>query len=199
MSTICAEGDDVIRVTANGSTESYTYSHGEYGDRVAALNLEGNSEYTLGVYLVSNAASEDGGAGFYVLPGGKPSTKQRSNARLPDGQYELWGSYPGSRWVLPWVKDPNNSEVAARGIKWHPALSPSVNTWTDGCFANSSSYYLGGCLPKYSKSSSVRNNVNFNLLLGASTISDKKFGNYCRMTADFGHKRLKSFELKSAF
>ncbi len=44
---------EVFRVTKDGKTTTYTFSAGEYGERVNMLNLETNDDYTLGVYHVS--------------------------------------------------------------------------------------------------------------------------------------------------
>ena len=95
---IVAKGDDVFNVTIDGKTSTYTFSEGEWGERVDALNLESNNDYTLGVYHVSGV--EKDGTGYYVTPGGKPSTKVGSNARIPEGCYPIL-SPNGGKWRQP--------------------------------------------------------------------------------------------------
>lgn len=48
---IIAKGDGVFNVTIDGVTNAYTFSEGEYGDRVDALNLESNEDYTITAIL----------------------------------------------------------------------------------------------------------------------------------------------------
>ena len=85
---IIADGNDVFNVANGDKKETYEFSQGEHGKRVNLLNLEigeTKDSYTLGVYHISGEA--DNGTGFYVAPGGEPSTKNGSGRRIPDGTY----------------------------------------------------------------------------------------------------------------
>ncbi|MBP6334219.1 MAG: hypothetical protein KA444_02015 [Bacteroidia bacterium] len=194
-----ASGNDIFRLNHDGNITTYTFSEGEYGDRVNCLNLESTDKYTLGVYQVSGKAEEEGGVGFYVTPGGTPSTKVNSKRSLPDGSYTLSESYNSSKWVMPWVVSSINSEVAARGIKWHPALSKTASSWTEGCFVIFPNYTMGKCLPQIVPSKSVQAAFNFVRLLGAHNVSDKLVGDYCRITSDFEESNIGQLNLKSTW
>lgn len=80
---IIADGNDVFNVANGDKKETYEFSQGEHGKRVNLLNLEigeTKDSYTLGVYHISGEA--DNGTGFYVAPGGEPSTKNGSGRRI---------------------------------------------------------------------------------------------------------------------
>ncbi|NPA45696.1 MAG: RHS repeat-associated core domain-containing protein [Chlorobi bacterium] len=189
------EGDDVIRLRGEGvQPNDYVFSEGEYGDRVIALNLEGNENYTLGVFLVSGASKEydEGAYGFYVVPGGEASNKVGSNARLPDDIYTISGS-PGRVWVQPGVIRGNKvGDVSLRGVRFHYYGGRGGNEfgnpreWTDGCFVLFSSYtYKNGKL-WVNVNDSKRTSMFFDLQLGATRILPKA-GSKNRLGGVFGN------------
>ncbi|GIV44925.1 MAG: hypothetical protein KatS3mg035_2048 [Bacteroidia bacterium] len=196
------KGDDVFRIKIGDETKLYTFSEGEYGERVNALNLESNEDYTLGIYHISGSPEDKSGIGFYVTPGGDASTEKNSNKRLPEGEYDLIASpnIKTVKWEMPWVVSETNKKIASRGIKFHPAYSPSVTTWTKGCFVLFYDYdFDQNCKIKSTKESSVNAAFYFVHLLDAKIISDKKYGEYCRMTAIFTKKQLATLIIKSTW
>ena len=132
---IIAEGNDIFQVTdISGNMQSYTFSENEYKGRVNFLNLEndGKGSYNLGIYHVSGA-TEEGGTGFYVTPGGEASLEVGSGARIPDGVYPLFGAV-GKKWITLGI----GGSVLNRAIRIHSAPSSHETTnplvWTEGCF-----------------------------------------------------------------
>lgn len=197
---IKSKGDDVFNINAGEEFYSYTFKEGKKGEkRISALNLESNDEYTLGVYNISQIEG-DSSYGFYVLPGGESSTKLESGKRLPDGEYYLTPSSSGSKWETPWVKSKSNSEVANRGIKWHPALSESAQGWTAGCFVVFPSYRLSNdCKIKVVPVRSLIQALNFVERLGGENNGDKKKGKYYRMRSTFSKQKISTLNLKSTW
>ena len=161
---IIAKGNDVFNVTIDGQTSTYTLSEGEWGERVDALNLESNNEYTLGVYHVSGSGSI--GTGYYVTPGGPPSTKEGSGARIPEGNYPIIEG-KGDKWKKTGV----GGKVEDRRIIFHHEVSKDHNPRksTKGCFVlayNYSKTKNGTIL--YDREDSKAASRNFDRLIGGS-------------------------------
>lgn len=161
---IMAKGDDVFNVTVDGTTRTFTFSEGEYGERVNALNLDITENYTLGVYHISGA--KDGGTGYFVTPGGEASTKVNSGARIPEGEYPINAPKGNERWRKPGV----GGDVAPRGIRFHYDVAngfPSKST--EGCFVLSYSYKVkNGQIHFPNRADSRIASRNFDRLLGGS-------------------------------
>ncbi len=160
---IIAKGNDVFNVTIDGQTSTYTFSEGEWGERVDALNLESNSEYTLGVYHVSGTDAK--GTGYYVTPGGMPSCEEGSGARIPEGQYPIFAAN-GRKWKKPGV----GGRVFYRYIRFHHEVSKNHNPRisTQGCFVLAYDYKKtksGHII--YDREDSKAASRNFDELLGS--------------------------------
>ena len=166
---IVAKGDDVFNVTIDGKTSTYTFSEGEWGERVVALNLESNNDYTIGVYHVSGA--EKDGTGYYVTPGGEPSTKVGSNARIPEGCYPIL-SPNGGKWRQPQV----GGNVAGRGIRFHYG-GQNPRQWTEGCFVLSSDYSISNGNVIFNMQESKNAVQNFDYKLGGGDFYPYTFTN----------------------
>lgn len=161
---ILAKGNDVFNVTINNQTESYTFSEGEYGKRVNFLNLyigENKSDYALGIYHVSG--EQENGTGYYVTPGGYPSTVIGSGRRIPEGTYPIITPASGATWRKPGV----GGNVSNRGIRFHYG-SGNARGWTEGCFVLSSDYTISGGKVQYNLNESKKASQNFDKILGAS-------------------------------
>ena len=130
-STSIARGNDVFNLTyQDGTSSSYEFSEGEYGERVSCLNIEntGKGGYTLGVYHVSGAIK--GGTGFYVTPGGDASNKLNSNKRILDGSYPINMPFKNAEWRYPGI----GGSAVQRGTRFHYSGSKNPLPWTKGCF-----------------------------------------------------------------
>ena len=160
---IIADGNDVFNVANGDKKETYEFSQGEHGKRVNLLNLEigeTKDSYTLGVYHISGEA--DNGTGFYVAPGGEPSTKNGSGRRIPDGTYPIINQTAGSQWIKPGV----GGNVSKRGIRFHYG-GTNPRSWTEGCFVLSSGYSVNGNTIHYNADESKTASRNFDNALGA--------------------------------
>nr|WP_297137467.1 RHS repeat-associated core domain-containing protein [uncultured Prevotella sp.] len=160
---IIADGNDVFNVANGDKKETYEFSQGEHGKRVNLLNLEigeTKDSYTLGVYHISGEA--DNGTGFYVAPGGEPSTKNGSGRRIPDGTYPIINPTAGSQWIKPGV----GGNVSKRGIRFHYG-GTNPRSWTEGCFVLSSGYSVNGNTIHYNADESKTASRNFDNALGA--------------------------------
>ena len=160
---IIADGNDVFNVANGYKKETYEFSQGEHGKRVNLLNLEigeTKDSYTLGVYHISGEA--DNGTGFYVAPGGEPSTKNGSGRRIPDGTYPIINPTAGSQWIKPGV----GGNVSKRGIRFHYG-GTNPRSWTEGCFVLSSGYSVNGNTIHYNADESKTASRNFDNALGA--------------------------------
>ena len=160
---IIADGNDVFNVANGDKKETYEFSQGEHGKRVNLLNLEigeTKDSYTLGVYHISGEA--DNGTGFYVAPGGEPSTKNGSGRRIPDGTYPIINPTAGSQWIKPGV----GGNVSKRGIRFHYG-GTNPRSWTEGCFVLSSGYSVNGNTIHYNADESETASRNFDNALGA--------------------------------
>lgn len=160
---IIADGNDVFNVANGDKKETYEFSQGEHGKRVNLLNLEigeTKDSYTLGVYHISGEA--DNGTGFYVAPGGEPSTKNGSGRRIPDGTYPIINPTAGSQWIKPGV----GGNVSKRGIRFHYG-GTNPRSWTEGCFVLSSGYSVNGNTIHYNADESKTVSRNFDNALGA--------------------------------
>lgn len=116
--------------------------------------------FTLGVYHISGEA--DNGTGFYVAPGGEPSTKNGSGRRIPDGTYPIINPTAGSQWIKPGV----GGNVSKRGIRFHYG-GTNPRSWTEGCFVLSSGYSVNGNTIHYNADESKTASRNFDNALGA--------------------------------
>ena len=67
--TQVVKGDDVFRVKVGEETKTYTFSEGEYGERINYLRLESNENETFGLYHLSGTSK----TGYGLEPEG-PST-----------------------------------------------------------------------------------------------------------------------------
>lgn len=160
---IIADGNDVFNVANGDKKETFEFSQGEHGKRVNLLNLEigeTKDSYTLGVYHISGEA--DNGTGFYVAPGGEPSTKNGSGRRIPDGTYPIINPTAGSQWIKPGV----GGNVSKRGIRFHYG-GTNPRSWTEGCFVLSSGYSVNGNTIHYNADESKTASRNFDNALGA--------------------------------
>ena len=160
---IIADGNDVFNVANGDKKETYEFSQGEHGKRVNLLNLEigeTKDSYTLGVYHISGEA--DNGTGFYVAPGGEPSTKNGSGRRIPDGTYPIINPTAGSQWIKPGV----GGNVSKRGIRFHYG-GTNPRSWTEGCFVLSSGYSVNVNTIHYNADESKTASRNFDNALGA--------------------------------
>ena len=161
---ILAKGDDVFNVTANGSTRSFTFSEGEYGERVNALNLDITDKYTLGIYHISGV--EDGGTGYFVTPGGNSSNIAGSGRRINDGEYPINAPNGSERWRKPGV----GGSVAARGVRFHYDVANGFpRKSTEGCFVLSYNYDVkNGQIMYPNISDSKLASRNFDRFIGGS-------------------------------
>ena len=160
---IIADGNDVFNVANGDKKETYEFSQGEHEKRVNLLNLEigeTKDSYTLGVYHISGEADND--TGFYVAPGGEPSTKNGSGRRIPDGTYPIINPTAGSQWIKPGV----GGNVSKRGIRFHYG-GTNPRSWTEGCFVLSSGYSVNGNTIHYNADESKTASRNFDNALGA--------------------------------
>ena len=121
----------------DGTSSTYEFSEGKYGERVTCLNLENTGEggYTLGAYHVSGARK--GGTGFYVTPGGDASNNEASGRRIRDGAYPILIPYKSAKWLFPSV----GGSVGNRGIRFHWGDGVAKD-WTEGCFVLFTNYKL---------------------------------------------------------
>lgn len=166
---ILAEGNDVFNVTQDEITVAYEFSKGKYGERVNMLNLDITSDYTLGIYHISG--EQNGGTGFFVTPGGTPSIKNGSGARIPEGDYPILAPN-GGRWEQPQV----GGSVAQRGIRFHYGyLTP--RDWTEGCFVLSSDYSVNNGKIQFTKQNSMDAVQNFDYALGGGKFYRYSFTN----------------------
>ena len=134
-----AKGNDVFNLMyQDGTSSTYEFSEGKYGERVNCLNLEdtGDEGYTLGVYHVSGA--KEGGTGFYITPGGGASNAENSGRRIVDGSYPLVTPFEGAKWQYPGV----GGNAIKRGSRFHYSGSKNPRSWTTGCFVLFPSYSL---------------------------------------------------------
>ena len=159
---IIAKGDDVFNVTIDGVTNAYTFSEGNWGERVDALNLEVTSGYTLGIYHVSGV--NNSGTGYYVTPGGDPSSLVGSGRRIPEGMYPIISPNSGAQWQQPGV----GGSVANRGVRFHYG-APYPRKWTEGCFVLSSDYTKLNNTVLYNMLESQNAVQNFDRALGGSS------------------------------
>ena len=165
-SPIVSKGDDVFNVTINNQTQQFTFTNGNYEERVNALNLEINDNYTLGIYHISGTGNE--GTGFYVAPGGTPSIKEYSGKRIPDGDYPILAPN-GGQWQQPQV----GGSVRNRGIRFHYG-APNPRKWTQGCFVLSSDYSLSNGGIRFHMNESQTAVQNFDYCLGGGAFYQYK-------------------------
>ena len=166
---VLSKGDDVFIINDGNKTSTITYNEGEYGNRVCALNLDVNDNYTLGIYYVSGAGKK--GCGFYVTPGGEASSQVGSGARIPEGNYPILAPN-GGNWQQPQV----GGIVAPRGIRFHYGY-PSPRNWTEGCFVLSHDYYIDNGKIQFDKQSSLNALQNFDHALGGGDFYKYSFVN----------------------
>ncbi len=136
---VLSEGDDVFIVTNGDKTHTFTFSEGEYGKRVCALNLEigeSKEDGTLGIYHVSGNKDAHG---YFITPGGDASTAVRSNARIPEGEYPI--TTPNGMENI-WRCIGVGGSVLNRGIRFHYGYGVGDNLmlWTTGCFILTTEY-----------------------------------------------------------
>lgn len=189
--TQIVKGDDVFRVNNGTETKTYTFSEGEYGERMNVLNLENNENFTLGIYHISGQEGE-GATGFAVTPGGDPDTKVGSGKRLPDDTYSLAPpSSHGVKWVQPGINSGESSGyVGGRGVRIHPAPSKNEITgasqWTEGCYVVCTDYSLINGKIYYNSKLSIQTSKQINTMLGATKHYDA-VGTKSRPGSDFGN------------
>lgn len=128
---------------------------------------ENKSDYALGIYHVSG--EQENGTGYYVTPGGYPSTVIGSGRRIPEGTYPIITPASGATWRKPGV----GGNVSNRGIRFHYG-SGNARGWTEGCFVLSSDYTISGGKVQYNLNESKKASQNFDKILGASSHYDYK-------------------------
>ncbi len=166
---IVSDGNDVFIINDGENSTTITYDEGEYGQRVCALNLDINEDYTLGVYYVSGSGEK--GLGYYVTPGGAPSEKDGSGARIPEGNYPILAPN-GGKWRQPQV----GGNVVSRGIRFHYGyITP--RDWTEGCFVLSSDYSVDNGKIQYTKQNSMDAVQNFDYELAGGELYKYSFTN----------------------
>ena len=158
---IIAKGDDIFNVIIDDQKTTYTFSEHIWGKRVDALNLEITDDYTLGVYHVSGAAKD--GTGYYVTPGGEPSTKKNSGKRIPEGIYPIITPVTDAKWQQPGV----GGIVAERGCRFHYG-GAKPRKWTEGCFVLSFDYSIEDNTIIFDLEQSKKAVQAFDYLLGGS-------------------------------
>ena len=154
---IIADGNDVFNVTVDGQTSSYTFSEGEYGNRMNVLNLESNNKETFGMYQLSGTET----VGFVVQPHG-PATKAIDGSRLKDGSYKTIIGY-GVQWPT-YVGLINHNLYDGKGARVHCGTDYS---WSKACLVISSSYYKKGGIHKFHLDESRAAVYNFVLYMGS--------------------------------
>ena len=143
------------------------------------------------MYHISGEA--DNGTGFYVAPGGEPSTKNGSGRRIPDGEYSITNPPEGAKWRKPGV----GGNVSGRGIRFHYG-SGNPRNWTEGCFVLSSEYVINehGDI-SYKRANSMEASRAFDTALGASEHFSYKTGKKTREGSRFPNSIKHKLILKS--
>ena len=106
------------------------------------------------------------GTGYYVTPGGSPSTIEGSGARIPDGEYPIFAAW-GKKWKKPGV----GGSVIGRNIRFHHEVSRDHNPRksTEGCFVLAYDYKKSKNGHIYfDREDSKSASRNFDRLLGGS-------------------------------
>lgn len=153
---VIAKGDDIFNVTgADGTTKSYSFSEGTYGNRICSLRLKDDGNQTLGVFLLSG----EGITGFSVEPSGTPDNRHVASDwdkahPIECGIYNI-GSVAGDKWSgWPEFSNPSLNLEAGRGVAAHYAdnskyKTVSANKFTTKCMVVSSAYTLNGGIVRF--------------------------------------------------
>lgn len=193
---IIAKGNDIFRIHINGETHSIEFADNQYGERLDFLNIytDDNKEgYTLGIYHLSGS-SEKGATGFYVTPGGLPSTQVGSGRRIPEGVYPMTTPNGSEGWRQPGI----GGIVESRGSKIHFGY-PYPRKWTEACFIIASTYEMRNGKIFFNETDSRNQLRNFDTVLGASRIYEYslKGKNYKRIGASFAHPLHRTISIKT--
>jgi RHS repeat-associated protein len=143
---IKSKGNDVFNVNDGKETSTFTFSEGEYGNRINYLRLEDDGYETFGVFHLSGTET----TGYVVEPQGPETTKSGTNRRIPTADYNLTTSdVSGAKWRgAPTIYNDNIS--TGRGVKIHYGTG---RIWSEACLVVSSDYTL-------SKSGHVQFKIN---------------------------------------
>ena len=151
------------------SSYAYTYNPITFIDPIGTdtINISYvNKKWKIDAPIIADgyhiSGEADNGTGFYVAPGGEPSTKNGSGRRIPDGTYPIINPTAGSQWIKPGV----GGNVSKRGIRFHYG-GTNPRSWTEGCFVLSSGYSVNGNTIHYNADESKTASRNFDNALGA--------------------------------
>ena len=153
-------GNDVFNVTINGNTSTYTFSEGEYGNRMNILTLEKNKNETLGIYHLSGTET----AGYALQRGDPATVVSGMGKRIPVGLYNTYIG-EGKRWPS-YVGLYSENISSNRGIRVHYGTD---YTWTEGCILLSSDYKKVNGRIKFDLNESRDAVWNYVQYLGATT------------------------------
>ena len=153
-------GNDVFNVTINGNTSTYTFSEGEYGNRMNILTLEKNINETLGIYHLSGTET----AGYALQRGDPATVVSGMGKRIPVGLYNTYIG-EGKRWPS-YVGLYSENISSNRGIRVHYGTD---YTWTEGCILLSSDYKKVNGRIKFDLNESRDAVWNYVQYLGATT------------------------------
>ena len=151
------------------SSYAYTYNPITFIDPIGTdtINISYvNKKWKIDAPIIADgyhiSGEADNGTGFYVAPGGEPSTKNGSGRRIPDGTYPIINPTAGSQWIKSGV----GGNVSKRGIRFHYG-GTNPRSWTEGCFVLSSGYSVNGNTIHYNADESKTASRNFDNALGA--------------------------------
>lgn len=139
--------------------KTYTFSEGEYGERMNYLRLEGYDDendkkksFTFGIYHLSGTNN----TGFVFEPGGPSSSEGGHDVRIPTGTYNLSFQNPvlkegfEDRFTVKWPGYPliyNDNVDEDRGIRIHWSKT-TFREWTLGCLIVTTKYDVKNCTYK---------------------------------------------------
>ena len=193
---VISKGNDVFIIHIGKEVGKVEFSEDTYGDRLDMLNVYvGNFDggYTLGIYHLSGSSSP-AATGYYITPGGTPSTEEGSGRRVPEGTYPMTTPNGSEGWRQPGL----GGSVIKRGVKIHFGY-PKPRKWTEACFVISSDYTNTSEGVMYNKVQSRNQLVAFDKLLGATNTYNYRLKGkgYDRIGATFKHNLQKTISVKT--
>ena len=193
---VISKGNDVFIIHIGKEVGKVEFSEDTYGDRLDMLNVYvGNFDggYTLGIYHLSGSSSP-AATGYYITPGGAPSTEEGSGRRVPEGTYPMTTPNGKEGWRQPGL----GGSVIKRGVKIHFGY-PKPRKWTEACFVISSDYTNTSEGVMYNKVQSRNQLVAFDKLLGATNTYNYRLKGkeYDRIGATFKHNLQKTISVKT--
>ena len=193
---VISKGNDVFIIHIGKEVGKVEFSEDTYGDRLDMLNVYvGNFDggYTLGIYHLSGSSSP-AATGYYITPGGTPSTEEDSGRRVPEGTYPMTTPNGSEGWRQPGL----GGAVIKRGVKIHFGY-PKPRKWTKACFVISSDYTNTSEGVMYNKVQSRNQLVAFDKLLGATNTYKYRLKGkgYDRIGATFKHNLQKTISVKT--